>query len=373
MSLNLAKVALVADWMTNFAGAEQVLLAIAELFPECPIYTSVYVPEKMTQFKGHEIRTSFLQKIPFLRRKHQLLLKWMPLAFETLDFSDFDIVISSSHACSKGIITKPGTVHISYCHTPLRVAWDDYHEYLRRYDLNPLLKRIVPALLTDLRIWDRLAADRVDFFLANSNFIKNRIKKYYRREARVIYPPVNVDDFSVLKNGGNDYFLAVGRLVPNKNMDLLVETFNRINEKLIIVGDGVDIKKLKKSAKNNTRFVGQCGKAELIDLYQNCRAFIMPQEEDFGIAPVEAMACGRPVIAFRGGGAVETVLENRTGIFFDVQNPDNLAEAINHFKKLDFAPHLIREHSEKFSKKRFQKEILEFIKQHHRDWQKFMA
>lgn len=373
MNFDNLKIALVADWMTNFAGAEQVLLSLSELFPNSPIYTSVYVPEKMRQFSEKEVKTTFLQKIPIFYKKHQFLLKWMPLAFESLDLSDFDIVVSSSHACSKGVITKPETMHICYCHTPMRVAWDDFHSYIKRYNINPLIKKLIPGMLTDLRIWDRLAADRVDFFVANSKFIKNRIQKYYRREAEVIYPPVKINDFSVIKNPSRDYYLAVGRLVPNKNMDLLVETFNETGDKLLIVGDGIDFKSLQKKAAKNVSLLGSVDFKSLVELYQNCEAFLMPQEEDFGIAPLEAMACGRPVIAFAGGGALETVIENRTGIFFSKQEKESLKDAINRFKKLDFAPHLIREHAEQFSEERFKKEIKKFIKAQYSEWKEFMC
>lgn len=373
MGLNDAKVALVADWMTNFAGAEQVLLSLSRIFPNSPIFTSVYVPEKMPQFADREVHTSFLQKIPFLNKKHQLLIKWMPLAFESLDLRDFDLVISSSHACAKGVITKPRTLHVSYCHTPLRLVWDDYHEYLRRYNINPLIKKFLPKTLSELRIWDRLAADRVDYFVANSNFVKNRIKKYYRREAKVIYPPVQVEKFSISPQISADFFLAVGRLVPNKQMDLLIAAFNEIGEKLIIAGDGVDYRRLKKMANRNIIFAGRVSDEDLLSLYQNCRAFVMPQEEDFGIAPVEAMACGRPVIAYKSGGAEESVVENTTGIFFLEQTKSALQEAVNKFSRLKFSPPRIREHSLRFSETRFQKEMLKFLKEHYRDWQKFMS
>lgn len=373
MSLNQAKVALVADWMTNFAGAEQVLLSLSRIFPDSPIFTSVHVPEKMPQFVDRKIHTSFLQKIPFLRKKHQFLIKWMPLAFESLDLSDFDLVISSSHACAKGIITKPRTLHVSYCHTPLRLVWDDYHQYLHRYNLNPLIKNFLPKTLSELRIWDRLAADRVDYFVANSHFIKNRIKKYYRREAKVIYPPVQVDNFSISAESTGDFFLAVGRLVPNKQMDLLIAAFNEIGEKLIIAGDGVDYRRLKKMAHKNIIFAGRVSDPDLLHFYQNCQAFVMPQEEDFGIAPVEAMACGRPVIAYKSGGAEETIIENKTGIFFLEQNKFALKEAVNKFSRLKFSPSRIREHALQFSESRFQKEMLKFLKEHYRDWQKFMS
>ncbi|MBU2523674.1 glycosyltransferase [Patescibacteria group bacterium] len=368
------KIAIVADWLTNFAGAEQVVLSIHKMFPEAPIYTSVFNEKKMPQFKDAEIKTTFLQKIPYLNKRHQLLLKWMPLAFETLDLSEYDVVISSSHACSKGVITKPQTLHVSYCHTPMRSAWDNYHEYIKKYNINPIIKKLIPRLMTNIRIWDRLAADRVDYFIANSNYIKNRIKKYYRRDSAVIYPPVDTDKpaRNTPPNSEKDYYLAVGRIVPNKNMDLLVEAFNKSKKNLHIIGSGVDLKRLSKKANKNIKFLGYINDNNLEQEYTGCRAFIMPQIEDFGIAPVEAMAYGKPVIAFAAGGSLETVIEHRTGIFFKEQTIKSLLEAIKRFEKMTFSPELIRRHASKFSENRFQAEIKKFIEDKYKEWQRYM-
>lgn len=372
MQLESLKIAIVADWLTNFAGAEQVILSLTKLFPHADLFTSVYNPKKMPQFKDKEIQTTFLQKLPYIRNKHQMLLKWMPLAFETLDLSEYDIVISSSHACSKGVITKPNTLHVCYCHTPLRAAWDSCHEYIKKYTVNRLIKKFVPYLMKDIRIWDRLAAERVDYFIANSAFVQNRIKKYYRRQSTVIYPPVDTEKFEDTSTIDKKYFLAVGRIVPNKNMDLLVNAFNQVTDEIRIIGSGIDLKKLKKRSHKNIKFLGKVSDEVLKKSYAECTAFIMPQIEDFGIAPVEAMAAGKPVIAFRGGGALESVHEHKTGIFFDEQTPESLIAALSTFKKMDFKPEMIQKHAQKFNEERFHKEITAFIQEKYRQWQKFM-
>jgi glycosyltransferase involved in cell wall biosynthesis len=372
MDLKNAKIAIVCDWLTNFAGAERVILKMHKIFPDAPIYTSVYNEKTMQAFKDAVIHTSFVQQIPKAKEKHQLFLKLYPLAFEQFDLSQYDIVISSCHSCSKGIITKPETLHISYCHSPMRYAWDNSHEYLRTYNMHGFLKKFVPKLMYKMRIWDRLAADRVDFFATNSNFVKKRIKKYYKRDAEVIYPMVDINNFYISNQDTKKYYLAVGRFTPYKRFDLIIDAFNELPYKLKIVGTGVAQKELKKRARTNIEFLGHVSEEMLKDLYANCKALIFPQIEDFGITPLEAMASGRPVVAFNKGGSLETVIDNKTGIFFDEQNVISLKSAIEKCENTGWDSKLIRQHAMKFDEKVFEKEFLSYIEEKWDYWQKTM-
>jgi len=360
------KVAIVADWLTNFAGAEKVILTLHHHFPDAPIYTTIYNSKKMPGFEEADIRTSFLQHWPFAKKKHQLFLKWMPLAVESFDLSEYDIVISSSHSCAKGIITKPETLHICYCHTPMRYAWDDCHNYIRNSNLPWLVKKMVPFMMQKIRLWDRLAADRVDHFIANSSFVAERIQKYYGRESEVINPPVDTENFHISEKP-EEYFLAVGRLIPYKKFDLLVETFNQLGLPLKIVGTGPEEKKLRQIAKENIELLGHISNEELRKTYANCKAFLFPQIEDFGIVPIEAMASGRPVIALKKGGALDSIQEGVTGIFFEEQTPESLTEAIKKLEKTTFDPQKIRQHAQEFNSQRFLEKLDDFIQ---RKWQK---
>ncbi len=366
------KIALIHDWMVSIAGGEQVLLAIHELYPKAPIYTSVYRKEKFPQLKNTKVTPSFLQKIPFAKSKHQMFPHLRPLAFENFDLGKYDVVLSSSHAEAKGVITKPETLHICYCHTPTRYYWSGYHEYVRnpRYGvLNPLVKLVMPYLINYLRIWDRAAADRVDYFIANSQFVADRIKKYYGREATVIYPPVNVSQFKPAKKI-KDYYFAFGRLIPYKRFDLIVEAFNDLGLPLKIAGAGSELKKLKKMAKKNIEILGYVTDEELKTLYAEAKAFIFPAEEDFGIAPVEAMASGRPVIAYGRGGALETVKPGVTGVFFKEQTTQCLIDTIRKFDPDVFQSTKIRQHALQFDKAIFQKKIKDFVATKYREHQK---
>ncbi|MDD4352003.1 MAG: glycosyltransferase [Candidatus Gracilibacteria bacterium] len=356
------KVALVCDWLTNMGGAEEVLLALSELYPDAPIYTSVYNPEKVPAFRDKDVRTSFLQHVPLAKSKHQLFPTLRPLAFESFDFSEYDLVISSASAEAKGIITKPHTKHICYCHTPTRYYWSDYHAYLNRLQfgiLNPIVKRRMPKIVHKMRMWDRLAADRVDHFIANSAYVAARIKKYYRREATVIYPPCDTEN---LKPGGKqkDFFLAISRLIPYKQVRLIVEAFNELGLPLKVAGTGPEEKELRKIAKDNIEFLGYVSGEEKLKLLQECQSFIFAPEEDFGIAPVEAMACGRPVIAYGKGGATESV-NGDSGIFFHEQTVDSLVKAVRSFDASKFDTGKIRERAEMFSKERFKRELKELV------------
>lgn len=354
------KIALVADWLTDQGGAEKVVYALHKIFPSAPIYTSIYNEKNLPQFGEADIRTSFLQKWPFAKKKHQLFLKWMPVAFEQFDLSEFDVIISSSHSCAKGVITKPDAVHICYCHTPMRYVWDDCHRYLKDYPWPSSVKKVAPYLLHHLRLWDRLAADRVDYFISNSNYIGERIKKYYKKDSKTIYPPIDLSGFKVAEGEGS-YYLAVGRLIPYKRFDLTVDAFNHLGFPLKVVGDGPEMKRLRRMARSNVEFLGFVSDEKLKELYAGCKAFIFPQVEDFGIAPLEAMACGRPVIAYAEGGALETVKDGVSGVFFNTQTTDALVKAVLKFEKKKFDKNEVAKSVADFGIERFEKEIRGFV------------
>lgn len=372
MKLTNLKIAIVCDWLTNFAGAERVILKLHKMFPNAPIYTSVYNAEKMPEFKNAVIHTSFLQKAPKAKDKHQWYLPFYPLAFEQFDLGSYDIVISSCHSASKGIITKPQTMHVSYCHSPMRYAWDNSHEYLRTYKFPWPVNGFIPELIHKIRLWDRMAADRVDYFVTNSNFVKKRIKKYYKRDAEVIYPMVNVKDFFVTP-GKKDYYLAVGRFTPYKKFDLIVDTFNELPYKLKIIGTGKQEKELKAKAKKNIEFLGRVSEDKLREAYSNAKALIFPQVEDFGITSLESMASGRPVIAYADGGALETVKNNMTGIFFDEQNVPSLKAAVIKCEKTTWDSSEIRTYAKKFDETVFEKKFQNYLKETYDKWLKKMA
>lgn len=371
MSLNNLNIAIVCDWLTTKGGAEKVILSLHKLFPNAPIYTSIYDPHRMEDFNDAEIHTSYLNKLPLAKKKHQLYLSMMPRAFEQFNLNKYDIVISSSHACAKGIITKPQTLHIDYCHSPMRYAWENSINYIKEYQINPIIKKIAPWIIHKIRLWDSLSANRVDFFIANSEYIQKRIKKYYKRDSDVIYPFVDIERFK-LNEKREEYYLAVGRLTPYKKFDLLVDTFNELNLPLKIAGTGVAENHLKKSANKNIEFLGHVSDNQLHHLYQNAKALLFPQIEDFGIIPLEAMATGCPVIAYARGGALETVLDKKTGMLFDKQETDSLIGAIKEFDKINFNHKNIRKHAEKFSEEVFQQSIVNFIETKWKIWQKEM-
>ncbi|MBI4231841.1 glycosyltransferase [Candidatus Peregrinibacteria bacterium] len=370
MTFQKAKIALVFDWMTNPGGAEKVNLVLHKMFPQAPIFTSIFNAKAFPEFDSAAINTSFIQNLPFAKTKHQLYLSLMPYAYELFDLSNFDIVISSSHSCAKGIITKPETLHICYCHSPMRYAWDNWHSYIREYKMNALLKRFAKKRMHKLRIWDRLSAERVDYFIANSQTTKRRIAKYYKHQSSIIHPMIKHQNYEIA-NSTKGYFLAVGRLIPYKKFDLIVETFNQIGLPLKIAGTGIMEQELRRQAKGNIEFLGYVPESMLKKLYSECEALIFPQVEDFGITTIEAMASGRPVIAFRAGGALDTVIEDQTGIFFDKQTSLHLKAAIEKYQenKDDFIPEKIRAHAANFSQKNFEDTFTKYLKEKWTDWQ----
>lgn len=362
------KVAIVHEWFVEFAGSERVVEQLLKLYPEADLFSVIdFMPEHLRKHMlNKRPTTSFIQKLPFARKHYRNYLALMPLAIEQLDVSKYDLVISSSHAVAKGIITHAGQQHICYCHSPIRYAWDLYHQYLRESGLNKGLKGFVAkTMLHYMRMWDYTTANRPDHFIANSAYIARRIRKVYNRDAAVIYPPVDVESFS-LGTEKEDFYLTASRLVPYKKVDLIVETFSQLpNKKLIVIGDGPDFNKIKARATSNIIMLGYQSFEVLKDHMQRAKAFIFAAEEDFGIIPVEAQACGTPVIAFGKGGACETVLKGSTGILYQQQSIPSLLEAIRNFELIEanLDPLHIRENAERFSEETFKKKMKEFIEQ----------
>ncbi|MDD3487296.1 MAG: glycosyltransferase [Candidatus Moranbacteria bacterium] len=363
------RVALVHDFLNQYGGAERVLEALTEIFPDAPIYTLLYDPVKMRgKFKGKDIQTSFLQKfLKFLKKRPKWLLPFLPTAPETFNLRDFDLVISSSGAWSKGIIVKPKTVHVCYCHSPMRFVWDWNEKYLSDQNLGRSRKLFARLLLNYVRIWDKAAADRPDFFIANSKYTAARIRKYYGRESVVVYPPVEIKDLEPKSPIGDlgsmreKFFLIVSRLSPYKKIEVAIEAMNKLNLPLTVIGEGEKkyVKYLKSVAGPKTKILGWKSDGKTREHMAGCRAFVFPGEDDFGITPVEAMSFGKPVIALRRGGARETVVESETGEFFDDPVIESLADAVRRFvrKESEYDAQKIRIHAEKFSKERFIEEI----------------
>ena len=364
------RVAIVADWLTSRGGAERVVLSLTELFPQADIFTTVYKAENFPELKDRKVITSYLQSWP-LKFKHQIYIWARPQAVESLNLDEYDLVISSASAEAKGVITKPETPHLCYCHTPTRYFWSHYHEYLKRSEyglLDPIIKLFVPAIIHRLRQWDAVAAQRVDFYIANSKTTQARISKYYRRDSLVINPPVNFDRFAG-QPGNGDYYLIVGRQIAYKRSDLAVTAFNQLDKPLHIVGTGPELDRLKKLAtSSNIKFLGNLTDAQVTEQMLNCKALIFPQEEDFGIVPVEAMAAGKPVIAYGVGGGGESVVDGQTGILFYEQTPQALIDAIHRFEQTSFTPEASRARAQIFSdqnfKSQFKNTVIEQLAKH---------
>jgi len=360
------KVAIVCDWIKDFWWAELVLSHLLEMFPEADIFTSVFYQEKNEIFKSRNINKSFIQKIPFLNKSHKLALTLRPLAFEMFDLSSYDLVISSSTAESKWVITKPETLHVCYCHTPTRYFWSHYHEYINMMEfwiLNPIWKFLMPRIVHKLRIWDFIASKRPDFFIANSENTAWRIRKYYKRDASVIYPWIDLSKFRFSEEK-QDYYLYVWRCIPYKKFDLLVDAFNENWKKLILVTntDNKLYRELKFKSKDNIIWMLNVPRHELYELYSKAKAFLFPPEEDFWLVPIEAQASWTPVIAYRKWWALETVLDWVTWIFFDEQTVDSLNKSIKEFEKMIFDCKKIRDHSANFCVDKFKENLFEFIK-----------
>ncbi|TCU13564.1 glycosyltransferase involved in cell wall biosynthesis [Rhizobium azibense] len=360
------KVAIVHDWLVVDGGAEKVLHELLTLFPEADLYSTVFhLPEEKRRFLNGKVpKTTFVQKLPFSGRLYRNYLFFMPLAIEQFDFSSYDLVISSSYAVAKGIITGPNQVHVSYVHSPARYAWDMQHQYLRESGLNKGFKGILARwLLHRFRIWDARTANGVDHWIANSQFIARRIKKIYGVTATVVNPPVKLERFEI-KTEKDDFYLVASRLVPYKRIPLVVEAFSRTpDRKLVVIGDGPDMANVKAKAGSNVTVLGYQPDDVLIDHLTRARAFIFAAEEDFGIMPLEAQACGTPVIAYGRGGALETVVDGETGLFFQEQTAEAIVDAVDRFEQDGVAgtPGDFENHVKSFSSEVFRRKIRELV------------
>jgi glycosyltransferase involved in cell wall biosynthesis len=347
---------LVHDYLNQYGGAERVLEHLHDMYPTAPIYTSIYAASQLpAHYRRMDIRTTFMQRLPGVHRHHQKYLLGYPFAFESLDLAAYDLVLSNSSAWCKGVLTPPETLHVCYCLTPMRWAWA-YGDYVERERLGAGLRRVLPLVMHYLRIWDVASAQRVDRFLAISRAVAERIRKYYGREAEVIYPPVEVERFTP-RAAAEDFYLIVSRLVPYKRVDLAVQAFNTLGWPLKIVGDGRDRAALQARARANVEFLGRLPDAAVCDLMARCRAFLFPGHEDFGIAPVEAQAAGRPVVAYAAGGALDTVIDGTTGVLFREQSAPALAAAAQRCADLAWDAAAIRTHAEGFGATSFRAKL----------------
>lgn len=365
----MKNIALIHDWLPFMGGAERVLTNFLELYPNAPIYTTICNRDNLdSPLKEADIRVSYLQKGKKEIKNHRKLFPFMPAAIESFDLNEYDIVLSSSSSVAKAVITSPNTMHICYCHSPMRYGWEFSHEYAGKMAGSKSIKsKILSYFLTGIRIWDNASADRVDYFIANSENVARRIWKHYRRKSVVIHPPVRCNLFNIGQKD-EDYFLIVSRLQEYKRIDLAVEAFNQLGLPLVIIGDGPERQRLESMSKDNIKFLGRESDEVIKKHYAGCRAFIFPGEEDFGITPLEAQASGRPVIAYRKGGALETVVEGETGVFFDNQSTSDLVDAIKKFENTKFDKHVIRKHAEEFDEEVFKRKISDFINEKYKEF-----
>jgi len=359
-------IALVHDWLTGMRGGEKVLEVLCELFPNATLLTLLHNKGSVSPtIERHRILTSFVDRLPMKSKRYRNYLPLFPAAIESLDFSSYDLILSTSHAVAKGARPAPGALHLCYCHTPMRYVWELYDEYFGPGKAGLLTRAAMSVIAPRLRMWDVRSSDRVHHFVANSRNVAGRIRQYYRRPAEVIYPPVSTTQFTVSEKD-DGYYLVVSALVPYKRVDLAILAARELGERLVIVGTGPETQKLKALAGRETEFLGWKSDDELSRLYAGCRALIFPGIEDFGIVPLEAMASGKPVLAFGAGGALETVVEDSdypTGIFFGQQTVAALKEAVRKLSKRRFDPHQIRRHAEKFDRSVFKENINRFIEE----------
>jgi len=367
------KIAIVHEWLASYAGSERVVEQMLRVFPQADLFAVVdFLPPRHRHMLGRRrVQTSFIQRLPFARRAFRGYLPLMPLAVEQFNLDQYDIVLSSSHAVAKGVLTRADQLHISYVHTPIRYAWDLQHEYLRGGGLLTGLRNLLARpILHYLRLWDRLSADRVDAFVANSEYVARRIQKTYRRAADVIYPPVDVERFGLCERKEN-YYLAASRMVPYKRLDVIVEAFRQMPERrLVVIGDGPEYKRIARRATPNVKLLGYQDNDVLTSHLQRARALVFAADEDFGILPVEAQACGTPVIAYGRGGARETIIEGETGLFFSEQSPESIVAALDRFESHPPIGEAaaIRQHALRFSTARFCQEFSEYVQ---RAWRRF--
>jgi glycosyltransferase involved in cell wall biosynthesis len=372
------KIAIVHEWFAAYAGSERVVEQMLQVWPQAELFALCdFLPDDQRSFlKERKVTTSFIQRLPFARKKFRGYLPLMPLAIEQFDLDRFDMIVSSSHCVAHGVLTRADQLHVSYVHSPIRYAWDLHHQYLRQSGFQRGLRSFIArAILHYMRLWDRLSADRVDAFIANSHYVADRVRKTYRRPCRVVYPPVDVGRFA-LKEAKEPFFLTASRLVPYKRVDAIVEAFQHLpHQRLVVIGDGPDLPRIKKLAGSNVELLGYQPTAVLEDRMQRAQAFLFAADEDFGITSVEAQACGTPVIAYGVGGSRETVRDGVTGLLFEQQTPASIAQAVNEFLKREtaFDARAIRRHAETFSTESFlaslQQTVDEAWKGHQRDQQ----
>lgn len=354
----ILKLAFVVSWLNQYGGAERVLEAAHALYPDAPIYTSMYDPAAMPRaYRGWDIRVSFMDRLPYVYRRHQLFLPLYRYAFEGFDLSGYDKILSITSAFAHGIQKPKSAEHICYCLTPARFLWQ-YDEYVMHEPVNGVARKFLPAMVSQLREWDRRAASRVDEFIAISREVQNRIRACYGRESCIVYPPVDADAFHIAPPAEiGDYFLIISRLIPYKRIELAVDAFNETGQPLLIAGDGRDRARLQARAKSNIKFLGRVSDRERLDLMARCKAFVFPGQEDFGITPLEANAAGRPVIAYGGGGALDTVIPGMNGVLFDFPTTSALVESLQTFDASDYDSQQIRAHAERFDTRVFQEAI----------------
>ncbi len=357
------RVAFVHEHLVKRGGAEKVLKDLLTIWPKADVFSLVSDPEFVSEFFGDiKIKNSFIQKMPFSKTKYNWYLALDAMAIEKLDFSGYDLVISNNHSFSKGIITRGKTRHICYCHTPTRWIWLDPSEHIERSNYPFFIKWFIPGLIKKLKKWDYSAAQRPDIMVGNSKNVKKRIKKYYNRDSYVIWPAIDTEFFKPTNLKRQDYYFYISRLEPHKKPDLAVEAFNRLGLKLKVAGNGSMMDKLKEMAKDNIEFLGEVSQDDLKKLFQSAQAVIFPQEEDFGLVPLEAQACGTPVIAYGKGGALETVIEGKTGVFFNEDKAPSLVNAVRGFNSEKFSKTIIRKNAEKFSFNEFKKKWMKLVK-----------
>ena len=361
---NDLKIALVHDWLTGMRGGEKVLEVLCELYPHAPLFTLVHNPGTVSStIESHKIRTSFIDHLPLKSKRYRNYLPLFPAAIESFDFSEFDLILSTSHAVAKGARPASGSIHICYCHTPMRYVWELYDQYFGPGRAGLLTRAAMSYVAPRLRAWDVASSSRVNAFAANSKNVAERINRYYKRSAEVIYPPVSIEQFSVSEKD-DGYYLIVSALVPYKRVDLAIDAFKHSGERLVVAGTGPELNRLKSVASRNVEFLGWQSDSELAKLYSGCKALIFPGIEDFGIVPLEAMASGKPVVAFGRGGALETVVDDPrlgTGVFFQDQTPEALREALVRLRRTEFDPYAIRAHAERFDRNIFKETYRKYV------------
>jgi glycosyltransferase involved in cell wall biosynthesis len=354
------KVAIVHDYLNQYGGAERVLDEFKLMYPDAPVYTAIHNPAAMpARYQNWDIRPSWLNRMPMANRRHQMLLPLYPMAFESFDLSGYDLVLTSSSGFAHGVLTQHHTLNVCYCHSPARFLWD-YHSYAAQEQLSRPARAFVDSQLLRLRQWDKVSADRTDAWICTSDVVKRRVRKLYGQDSTVIPPPVDTTRFAV-GTGDGGYYLMLMRLVPWKRPDIVVDACTRLGVNLIVAGDGRALEGLRKSAGPTVKFVGRVNDSQMRDLYRACKALILPSMEDFGITPLEAMASGRPVIAFGRGGVLDTVMPGVTGEFFDEQSADSVAAALTAFDPARYDPRRIRRHAETYDSVLFRERLQMFI------------